>query len=234
MHKEILQKFKIVGLEHFYGDLFDSRIYTSHNLSKIKTDNILDVGCGAGVLLSCAPPCFKVGIDMNFDALKQAKKLDKNIETIFCDAQFLPFKNNIFETITAMHLFPVINNLKGDWKKAIEEVNRVAQKKNLLLITGANRTSRHFKKTHPLEHRKNYLNYKQQKEILENYYNVKVEGYGPHPTWLMYPFKIIFKIPNILTEFFRIERLLFRFLKSKRYLRNGRSYFMVCKSKERC
>ncbi len=232
MHKEVFEKFKIVGLTHFYGDHFDSRIYASYILSKTKTNNILDVGCGAGILLSCAPPCFKVGIDMNFDTLKQVKKLDENIETVFCDAQFLPFKNNIFETITAMHLFPVINNLKGDWKKAMEEVHRVSKKKNMLMITGANRTSRHFKKTHPIDHRKKYLNYKQQIEILEKNYEIIVEGYGPHSNWIMYALKTIYKIPEIILKLFNIEKFIFWFLKSKNYLKNGRSYIIICKLKE--
>ena len=138
MHKEIFEKFKKIGMKYFYGDFFDSRVYVSHNLRKIQTINILDIGCGSGVLLSCAPECQKIGIDVDFEALKEIKKLDKKIEPILCDAQFLPLKNNIFETISAMHLFPVIKNMKGDWNKAIEEVLRVSKDKSTLLITGAN------------------------------------------------------------------------------------------------
>jgi len=233
MYKKIFEKFTMVGLEHFYGDFFDARGYVSYILSNIETKNILDMGCGAGVLLSCMPDCFKVGIDMNFDALKQMKKLDKDMQPVFGDAQHLPFRDNVFETITAMHLFPVIDNLGGDWIRAIKETNRVAIKKNLLIITGANRTSRHFEKTHPLNHRKKYLNYKQQDTILEKYYDIIIAGFGPHPNWLMYPLKIIYRIPDKLTEFIGIEKLIFKFLKSRRYLKNGRSYIMICKSKEK-
>jgi len=233
MYKKIYEKFRIVGLEHFYGDFFDSRGFISSILSKMETKNILDVGCGAGVLLSCMSAQFKVGLDMNFEALKQMKKLDKDIQPVFGDAQHLPFRDNVFETITAMHLFPVIDILGGDWIKAIKEANRVAMKQNLLLITGANRTSRHFEKTHSLEHRKKYLNYKQQNIILEKYYDIILEGFGPHPKWLMYPLKIIYRIPEKLTEFIGIEKFIFKFLKSKRYLKEGRSYVMICKSKEK-
>lgn len=231
MYRKIYDKFKIVGINHFYGDFFDSRGYISELLLKIKTDNILDVGCGAGVLLSCVPSCYKVGIDMNFDALKQIKKLDKNIDAVLADAQFLPFKTDVFTTITAMHLFPVIDILEGNWKQSIKEVNRVAKKKNVLLITGANRASRHFTKTHSFEDRKKYLTPYEQKNVLENYYDVELDGFGPHPNWIMYPFKIIYNIPSKIVDYLRIEKIIFKFLKSKKYLKNGRSYVMICKSK---
>ncbi len=232
MHKEIFEKFKNIGLKYFYGDFFDSRVYVSYKLTKIKTENILDLGCGSGVLLSCVPQCLKIGIDMDFDALKQTKKLDDTIEPILCDAQFLPLKNNVFETITAMHLFPVINNMEGNWEKAMEEVHRVSKKKSMLMITGANRTSRHFKKTHSIDHRKKYLNYKQQIEILDKNYEIIVDGYGPHSNWIMYALRIIYKIPEMILKLFNIEKFIFWLLKSKRYLKNGRSYVIICKSKE--
>jgi len=232
MHKKILENFRIVGLNHFYGDFFDSRVYISHILSKLKTKNILDIGCGVGVLLNCMPSCFKVGMDIDFNSLKQAKKLNRDMELIQGDAQFLPFKENVFFVITAMHLFPVINNFGGDWEKAIIEVNRVSIDESTLLITGANRTSRHFKKTHPLDHRKKYLNYKQQIEILKKYFNANVEGYGPHDNWIMFPLKIIYKTPNKLLDVLGVEKFIFKFMKSKRYLKNGRSYVIICEKKE--
>jgi len=131
-----------------------------------------------------------------------------------------------------MHLFPVINNFGGEWEKAIIEVNRVSIDESTLLITGANRTSRHFKKTHPLDHRKKYLNYKQQIEILKKYFNANVEGYGPHDKWIMFPLKIIYKTPNKLLDVLGVEKFIFKFMKSKRYLKNGRSYVIICEKKE--
>ena len=230
-YKKIYKKFKIVGITHFYGDFFDARGYVSDILSDFKTDNFLDIGCGAGVLLSSINSSLKVGIDMNFDALKQSKKLDKNMEVILCDAQYLPFRSKVFSTISAMHLFPVININEKNWEKAIEEVNRISKKENILFITGANRTSRHFEKTHLVEDRQKYLTPYQQKRVLEKNYDVELEGFGPHPNWIMYPFKIIYKIPERITDIFKIEKIIFKFLKSKRYLKNGRSYVMICKTK---
>ena len=139
--------FKRIGLKHFYGDFFDSRFYISYLLSKNNLKNMLDIGSGLGVILHAAPNCFKVGTDISFDSLKDAKKLNRDIEFIQSDAQFLPFKDGYFTTITAMHLFPVINNMGGDWRLSVNEAKRVAAEKCIIYITGANRPSRHFAKT---------------------------------------------------------------------------------------
>ena len=230
MHKKIYEMFKKIGLKHFYGDFFDSRFYVSYLLSKNNLKNMLDIGCGLGVILHAAPSCFKVGTDISFDSLKDAKKLNKGIEYIQSDAQFLPFKEGCFSTITAMHLFPVINNMGGNWKQSVNEVKRIANDKCTIFITGANRPSRHFKKTHPLEHRKNYLKHIEQVKEFEGKFTVSLEGYGPHSRFLMFPFKIMYKIPDSVSEKLGIEKILFRIAKSKRYLKNGRSYVIICRT----
>jgi ubiquinone/menaquinone biosynthesis C-methylase UbiE len=222
--------FKNIGLKHFYGDFFDSRFYVSHLLLKNKSKNMLDIGCGLGVILHAAPNCFKIGTDISFESLKDAKKLNKNIEYVQSDAQFLPFKDDFFTTITAMHLFPVINNMGGNWKLSINEVKRIAAKKSIIFITGANRPSRHFGKTHPLKHRKNYLKHTEQVTEFEDKFDVSLEGYGPHSRFLMFPFKIMYKIPDSVSEKLCIEKLLFWFTKSKKYLKNGRSYVIICRT----
>jgi len=65
--------FKRVGLEHFWGDFFDSRFYIAWLLSKKKDTMILDIGCGAGVLLHSTQAPLKVGTDVSFEYLKNAK-----------------------------------------------------------------------------------------------------------------------------------------------------------------
>jgi len=230
MHKKIYETFKRIGLKHFYGDFFDSRFYISYLLSKNNLKNMLDIGCGLGVILHVAPNCFKVGTDISFDLLKDAKILNRDIEYVQSDAQFLPFKDGYFTTITAMHLFPVMNNTGGNWNLSVNEVKRVAAEKCTIFITGANRPSRHFEKTHPLEHRKKYLKHTEQAKEFEDKFDVILEGYGPHSRFLMFPFKIMYKIPDVVSEKIGIENLLFWFSKSKRYLKNGRSYVIICRT----
>ena len=230
MHKKIFEIFRTVGLNHFYGDFFDSRFYISYLLSKSHTKNMLDMGCGVGVILEAAPNCFKVGTDISLESLKHAKKLNKNIEYVQSDAQFIPFKDGFFTTITAMHLFPVIKNVGGNWKLAVKETKRISAPKSIIFITGANRPSRHFEKTHPSKHREEYLKHVEQVKEFTDKFKVTLEGYGPHSRFLMFPFKIIYKLPDVVSEKLGLEKFLFWFCKSKKYLKNGRSYVIICRT----
>ena len=226
--------FKKVGFEYFFGDLFDARFYIASILSKKPTKVMLDIGCGAGVLLNCTNAELKIGLDTSLESLKAAKSLNPLMQLIQGDATQLPFKSDYFEYIMAMHLIPVVNNFQGDdWKKSASELKRISTESSKIFLTGANRMSRHFEKTHPIESRRKYLTYSEQAEFFRDDFDVSVEGYGPHSKFVMYPFKIIFKIPDSVVSILKLESMLYRFLRSKRYLKNGRSYVIICKRKSK-
>lgn len=233
MTQKIMKMFKKVGMEYFFGDYFDARFYVAELLSQNKTPVILDIGCGAGILLNCSNASTKIGLDTSFESLKKAKKLNSEMELIQGDATQLPFRNNFFSDIIGMHLVPVVKTFQGDnWKKSVSEIKRVSAKRSKIILTGANRMSRHFEKTHPLESRKNYLTYKEQVDLFKEEFQVKVEGYGPHSKRVMYPLKIINKIPEIIIKNLKINWFVYRLLRSSRYLKNGRSYVIVCEKIE--
>jgi len=230
LSQKILNMFKKVGMEYFFGDLFDARFYVAYLLSQKQTEFLLDIGCGSGVLLNCSNASLKIGLDTSLESLKKAKILNPKMELIQGDATQLPFKNNYFSNIIAMHLIPVVHISKGDdWIKSANEIKRISAKNSEIILTGANRMSRHFEKTHSLKSRKEYLAYQKQVDFFKKEFEVKVEGYGPHSKKIMYPLKILYKIPNRIMESLRINRLLYRSLRSKRYLKNGRSYVIICK-----
>jgi len=230
LSQKILKMFKKVGMEHFFGDWFDARFYVAHLLSQKQTEILLDIGSGVGILLSCSNATLKIGLDTSLESLKKAKILNPKMELIQGDATQLPLKNNYFSNIIAMHLIPVVKNFQGDeWLKSANEIKRISAKSCEIILTGANRMSKHFEKTHPLESRKKYLTYQEQVDFFKDEFEVEVEGYGPHSKNIMYPLKIIYKIPDQITEGLRINRLLYRFLRSKRYLKHGRSYIIICK-----
>ncbi len=227
MHKQIYEIWKKVGLNYFWGDLFDSRFFIADLISKKKFNLILDIGCGAGVLLHYTNADMKVGLDFSFDSLKKAKELEQEMELIQGDAKNLPFRDNLFPAILAIHIISAFNE-KEEWIKVSNEIKRVSSTKCFLILAGANRQSRHFRKTHTFESRKAYLSYRTLEELF-NDFEISLEGYGPHSKLIMYPFRIIYHIPDKLPEVLMLEKLLYWFLKSKRYLKNGRSYVMICR-----
>jgi ubiquinone/menaquinone biosynthesis C-methylase UbiE len=226
MFQKIIKLFQTVGMIHFWGDYFDSRFYIAKIISGKRTEYTLDIGCGAGVMLFFANSPNKIGIEIEIESLKQAKKLDQKIELIQADANYLPFKENFCQRISAMHLFPVMKNMNADWKKAIKEIQRISTYDSEILITGANRLSRHFKKTHSIEHREAYLSYYELNDELKNYFKTSIAGYGPYSKYTMYPFKIIFKFSDKILEKLCIERIIFNLLRSQRFLKDGRSYII--------
>lgn len=230
MNQKIMKMFNEVGMKHFFGDYFDARFYVGALLSQKKISMILDIGCGAGILLNCSNAPTKIGLDISFESLRQAKKMNPKMELIQGDATQLPFRGDFFSNIIGMHLISTVKAFQGnDWKKAVSEIKRISAEKSEIILTGANRTSKHFEKTHSLESREKYLTYKEQVDIFKEEFHVKVEGYGPYSKIVMYPFKIIFKIPEIIIEKLKINWFVYRLLRSSAHLKNGRSYVIVCK-----
>ncbi len=230
MNKKIINMFKKVGMDYFFGDYFDARFYVAYILSKMQIDTILDVGCGPGIMLNCTNASLKIGLDTSLEFLKQAKLLDPTIELIQGDATQLPFKENYFSIIIAMHLVPVVHLHRGDdWEKTVIELKRISSRNSEIILTGANRMSKHFEKTHPIDSRKKYLSYKKQVDFLKNDFNVAVDGFGPHPKKIMAVLKILYVFPDQILERTGITKLVYRLMRSKRYLKNGRSYVITCK-----
>ena len=106
-----------------YNKLYGEEQKIKHKIIKenldIKSNDILlDIGCGTG--LSSEFNCNVVGIDPSLELLKQ----NKNIDKILAKAEYIPFKNNVFDkviSITSMHNF---NNIE----KSIKEIKRVGKK----------------------------------------------------------------------------------------------------------
>jgi len=231
MIQSILKQFQRSGMKFFWGNYFDSRFYIAYLISRRKSDLILDLGCGNGILLYFSNSSLKIGLDFSLESLSNAKKLDPKMELILGDVTYLPFRDRIFPRILAVQILPQLNKLNNDIEKAIKELKRISKENCELILSGNNRRSRHFEhdkpKANPL-----YLTYQEQHDLLKNDFFITMEGYDPHSKVIMYPIrKILYKIPEKLSEKLMLERFIYWFLKSKRYLKNGRSYVIMCYKK---
>jgi len=104
-------------------------------IKKFNADKILDLGCGTGLLFDLIKDCTNllVGIDISTNMLKFALKREKNhnLHLICADAEFLPFRKNVFSTIFSI---TVLQNLPNPII-SIHEVSRVCKKNGFAIFT---------------------------------------------------------------------------------------------------
>ncbi len=95
---------------------------------KAKNDYFLDIGCGTGNLPKFGQKYFKnaIGIDVSVGMLRIAK--ERSYEVIQADASFLPFKENIFDTIS---VFSVLHHLY-DYTPFLSEASRILKSQGFL------------------------------------------------------------------------------------------------------
>ena len=110
-----------------YNKVFN--VIKNHYMNKV-----LDYGCGTGLLLEYL--CYNaniqllVGIDISNGMLSKAKeKLSYKVDLILCDGEYLPLRNNSFDTTFMITVFQNLYNKELGLGKAIS-----ATKPNGLLI----------------------------------------------------------------------------------------------------
>lgn len=215
-------------MKFFWGDLFDCRFYVADLLHNKKLDIILDIGCGVGVLSYISNAKLKVGLELQIESIKKAKKLNPDMQIIRGDIRFLPFRENFFHTILSIHSLSSL--AKNDERiKALSEIKRVlSSKQGEIIITAANLRSNHYEKKFSLEERFGYVYYKELIDNLQKDFEIRIEGYNPYSRYVLAVLRrIVMKIPESVI----IDKLVFRILKSKKFLKNGRSFVMICKTK---
>lgn len=228
MHKRVYNLWKNKAGKYFWGDLLDSRFYVAHLVSKWNDEIVVDVGCGAGILLHCTKAKLKIGLDLSLDSLKLAKKIgDPNIEVIQADSRYLPLKSEKFSKILAIHIIPALHK-EVDRLKVMREIKRISNQKTEILIAGANRGSKFFEKIYSEEYNKSFTHFSEIVNFFQNDFSVIAEGYGAFSKQTMFSLRFIYKIPEKFLEKSGIEMLVFKLLKGEKQLKDGRSYVIIC------
>lgn len=102
-----------------------------------KTDMVLDLGCGTGLLFEHIKACagFLVGLDISRNHLKKTSYRSKdsaNIALILADADHMPLIEEFFDKVFAFTLLQ--NALYVEM--TLHEINRVAKKSAHIVVTG--------------------------------------------------------------------------------------------------
>jgi ubiquinone/menaquinone biosynthesis C-methylase UbiE len=137
--QELIQKYD------YYDPVHDRT--ESLRFGNVKNKKILDIGAGEGYLAILAARnfnCDVMTIDISKEKINTAKRnakkdcvLDK-IKFRLCNALDLPFKKNSYDISVS---FNALHHNKGDYKKIIQEMFRVAKEK--IVVTELNKTGAH-------------------------------------------------------------------------------------------
>lgn len=102
-------------------------------------EKVLDIGCGGGKFLLKTAELFRknnfTGLDISSDMFQSAKteaeKQGLNIHFSVGDVQTLPFENQSFDRLIAMHMLYHVPSID----RALEEMARVVKEKGKVIIT---------------------------------------------------------------------------------------------------
>lgn len=133
LYREVYRHWKNIGKHNFWGDPMDFRFFIVKKLELVHSENVLDVGCNAGVILHFLKSKEKVGIDVDINSLKIGKNFYPDIEYIAASGDKLPFKKNIFDLVISIDTFDTI---PVEHKKATNEVFQVAKKDGRVIFSG--------------------------------------------------------------------------------------------------
>ncbi len=104
-----------------------------------KQGYILDLGCGYGVYtkLLSEMATFAVGLDVEFNFIKEAKKKNSSddIEFVLASGEYLPFKNEVFDSV---FLIETLEHVPHDGR-VLREVYRVLKRDGEVIITVPNK-----------------------------------------------------------------------------------------------
>jgi len=149
---------------------------------------------------------YYVGIDFSHEALKLAKKaanwhgIKNKTDFVQADLRFLPFRNNSFENVTCIETLQLLGE---DYKKGLDEIDRVAEKEIYLSMTQflpSYKTEKSIEGGWIVKVRDNpypVLASKEQdfKNVLNEYGLVRGTGHHPCPSiFSCFPHRLLFKI----------------------------------------
>jgi len=181
--KRIVEKWHKYAPDLWWGDPLDVRFYLCSRLKKLRDVRILDVGCGAGIILSEIPDDgnVKVGVDLSKKFLDVAKLLNKNSDFVLADMHHLPFRDGVFNFVIVACSFSVFDCAVPERlaktsqpQRLVEQVYRSLVKRGTLLLTTPNREHRVYEKSNKAD--RQTLN-----RLLIPYFIFKTFGYNPLP-----------------------------------------------------
>lgn len=131
--KETITKYDATAssYEELYGEEQEFKYDAVVSFLHKKLDLALDLGCGTGMFLSKLGDFASemVGADVSRNMLAKAKF--KGAHLVLADAENLPFKQGVFDSLFAITVLQLVPN----FKKALQEIRRVLKDKGIFVCS---------------------------------------------------------------------------------------------------
>lgn len=138
--REVMERYDLTAYmyEMRYAEEQEAKFEAA--LKSLKIDGygkVLDAGCGTGLLFRHVAPKAEmvVGLEISRVTLLKAKERARsfrNVHLVIADADFMPFKDGIFNIVFA---FTLIQNMPEP-AKTLKEIRRVAEDNAQIVVTG--------------------------------------------------------------------------------------------------
>ena len=175
----------------WWGDAVDARFLVADALRGLHNVRVLDIGCGAGVLLSeAAATNIRVGIDHSIEAVHLAGRLEPSLRLCRADMLALPFQDAAFDVVVFCGMLEVPQ--REEKAHAVRELARVLRPGGRVLLTTPNRRYPRYRR-HDL-----MVTYEELQAVLRPYFDVQIRGFNPFPPFPYFlPNKVLARVPGI-------------------------------------
>jgi len=185
--ESIVNKFKKIDWNSWWGDFFDIRFYLADKLAKMHDELILDIGCGSGIILSEIPSgnIEKVGLDISRKTIEMARMIAADSVFVVCDMHDMPFRDNSFNCVIVANSFskydffidPRIRK-EATPKKLLLEIYRILKRGGCLFLTTPNGGHASYKRKHKVRYRELY------RLLSTRFIDFKIQGFNPFPDFI--------------------------------------------------
>jgi len=195
--KRLNQKWGRVDRSLYWGDRLDVRYYLCWKLQSLKNKQVLDIGCGPGIIISELDDSNKkFGVDLADDQIRIADNMDNSARFIKADMSNLPVKNNSIDAVIFATTLSCVKNKDN----IIKAIHSSLKEGGELFFTTLNRDFYVYKND------QRQLTFDQTVGLINNYFSIEVlVGFNPFAKFpLFVPNYIADKIPfiwNILLFF---------------------------------
>ena len=189
--RRVTRTWKAQAPHLWWGDAVDARFLVAEALGRLDSLDVLDVGCGAGVLLSeVAGTNRRVGIDRSPEAICLAGRLDPSLRLCRADMLALPFRDAAFDVVVFCGMLEV--PLREHKPLAVQELARVLRPGGQLFLTTPNRRYPRYRRHAVM------VTYEELQDLLAPYFNVQIRGFNPVPPFPYFlPNKVLARVPGI-------------------------------------